>query len=517
MARRKSSKKPLFLIAAFGAGLAALSKSKTASAAETKQKVPTVPATTPPAAGARTHTTTINGHTYKLVQRPDGDIDAYAPAGSSWGNAQELLIARYRTIGPKNIVMGVGQGVPEPVLKAAMTDLKLEPPSTPVSANLPSGQSAATGKVMPTSLQAEMLATMTALGVDATGVVRGPVSAEAVRRATELSSRLDQAGFPEAAAAMRNYAQQAGKMLPQPANPAPAIPGVPAELMAQIQRALELERDPAKLELLRATLAQLPQSPQRDLLLGALDALILQVRAAQAVSQAATAIDERMKTPAASASSGTRILKLVTPNMTGADVADWQRVLIASGYSTVKADGVFGPATDAATTDWQRKRGLPADGDVGPLTRAKIGTPPTAPLAVPSSASPQPDPKPKTATEVAADALATHLLALQVKHGVPGSKGRQDMALVKRFQSAVGGVADGLPGPNTMIALAKNGVGILPAVMYWPKNATKARDLPVYRSALGTVAQAAGARGNATLQAAIQASAARETGLGGLK
>jgi peptidoglycan hydrolase-like protein with peptidoglycan-binding domain len=39
----------------------------------------------------------------------------------------------------------------------------------------------------------------------------------------------------------------------------------------------------------------------------------------------------------------------------------------------VTADGVFGPATEAALKRWQRAHGLVADGVAGPNTRAKMG------------------------------------------------------------------------------------------------------------------------------------------------
>lgn len=535
----KSKMNPLVLLGALGAGLFALVSSKKAAALEpgtpgtttlpggTVVPAPTLPATTPPAPGATVVPFSINGHNWELVPitgQSIATVDVYAPAGS-WGPHGRLRVCRFTQVSPQDrrVLAGVAQDVPKAVLDAALKDLDIVVPTASPAATVttPAGR-----PPMPSSLQQEMVAVMTALGVDAGGVVRGPVTVEGVQRATELSSRLEQAGYPEAAAALRGYAQQASKMLPPPATPAPAVPGVPADLMAQIQKALQLERDPAKLEALRNSLKVLPASPERDLLIGALDALILQIRTAQVITTAATEIDQGMQQPpgtapflppyTSTAQTGSRILKLVSPNMRGDDVKAWQEVLKASGYP-ITADGVFGPATDAATIDWQRKRNLTPDGDVGPATRAKIGTPPTAPVAVPATPVPRPDPVPKTALEVAAEALNTHLTALQKKHGVAGSKGKQDVALVKRFQTAAGGSADGLPGPGTLTAMAKAGQGVLPAVMYWSKTATRAKDLPAYRNGLMTLAAGARSKGNATLAAQLEASAARETGAGGLK
>lgn len=67
-----------------------------------------------------------------------------------------------------------------------------------------------------------------------------------------------------------------------------------------------------------------------------------------------------------------RILHLATPPMKGEDVKELQQALIARGYSLV-ADGAFGAKTDAAVKDFQKKKGLKADGVVGPVTRAALG------------------------------------------------------------------------------------------------------------------------------------------------
>jgi peptidoglycan hydrolase-like protein with peptidoglycan-binding domain len=69
----------------------------------------------------------------------------------------------------------------------------------------------------------------------------------------------------------------------------------------------------------------------------------------------------------------TRLLK---DGVRGEDVKAWQEELRRGGYSQVKADGVFGPVSTAATKAWQAERGLKADGIVGPATRAKAGTQP---------------------------------------------------------------------------------------------------------------------------------------------
>jgi N-acetylmuramoyl-L-alanine amidase len=65
---------------------------------------------------------------------------------------------------------------------------------------------------------------------------------------------------------------------------------------------------------------------------------------------------------------GDRLLLLAAPHLRGDDVADLQSHLERLGFDTGKVDGIFGPATARALTDFQRNCGLPADGICGQET-----------------------------------------------------------------------------------------------------------------------------------------------------
>jgi chitosanase len=67
-----------------------------------------------------------------------------------------------------------------------------------------------------------------------------------------------------------------------------------------------------------------------------------------------------------------RTLLLQTPLMRGDDVRAVQQALVNAGF-TVSVDGIFGPNTAAAVKQFQQRRGLKADGIVGPATRAALG------------------------------------------------------------------------------------------------------------------------------------------------
>lgn len=89
-------------------------------------------------------------------------------------------------------------------------------------------------------------------------------------------------------------------------------------------------------------------------------------------SKASQTLKKAGASGSASSSAGEdRILKR---GMTGEDVKDMQRGLIAAGYScgSCGADGEFGADTEAALKEFQRDHGLEVDGKYGPLSKAAL-------------------------------------------------------------------------------------------------------------------------------------------------
>jgi peptidoglycan hydrolase-like protein with peptidoglycan-binding domain len=70
----------------------------------------------------------------------------------------------------------------------------------------------------------------------------------------------------------------------------------------------------------------------------------------------------------------------------GPQVLSLQRALASAGFNPHGFDGWFGPRTQAAVLDFQRARGLSADGNVGPQTWAELGQRGTGPVPVTSGA-----------------------------------------------------------------------------------------------------------------------------------
>ena len=80
------------------------------------------------------------------------------------------------------------------------------------------------------------------------------------------------------------------------------------------------------------------------------------IRSAQQLESAA---------PASMAPASTMTLKR---GSSGNDVRAWQTFLVSQGYTAVTVDGDFGVQTEDSTKAFQAKRGLKADGIVGPET-----------------------------------------------------------------------------------------------------------------------------------------------------
>src|SRR6478736_1605339 len=107
-------------------------------------------------------------------------------------------------------------------------------------------------------------------------------------------------------------------------------------------------------------------------------------------------------------------------------VAQLQLDLNTVGYPLV-VDNDYGPATEAAVTQFQKDYSLQVDGDAGPQTKGKLN-------------------------EVV-KGLQTSLNALGYKLVVDGFSGPATVGAVKDFQSKNGLTVDGIAGPNTRAAL----------------------------------------------------------------
>jgi peptidoglycan hydrolase-like protein with peptidoglycan-binding domain len=139
--------------------------------------------------------------------------------------------------------------------------------------------------------------------------------------------------------------------------------------------------------------------------------------------------------PAPQPTAGPRVLR---EGMSGTDVKGWQKLV------GVKTDGVFGPATKAATIKFQSAAGLTADGIVGPRTHKAMGDL----LAYLSATQKRP-----TLKRGAKGEQVVHLQRRLRAHGiaiqVDGDFGAKTEAGVKAFQKKRGLAIDGIVGAKT--------------------------------------------------------------------
>jgi N-acetylmuramoyl-L-alanine amidase len=68
-----------------------------------------------------------------------------------------------------------------------------------------------------------------------------------------------------------------------------------------------------------------------------------------------------------------KVFRMTSPPMRGDEVAEIQRALLRAGFNPYDLDGVYGPQTVNAVIQFQRAKGLVADGEVGPVTLHALG------------------------------------------------------------------------------------------------------------------------------------------------
>jgi peptidoglycan hydrolase-like protein with peptidoglycan-binding domain len=184
--------------------------------------------------------------------------------------------------------------------------------------------------------------------------------------------------------------------------------------------------------------------------------------------------------------------RIMKRGSTGADVREWQTVLVRTPGLTLGiagADGVFGATTEAQTKKWQSLHRLVADGIVGPGTVAALrAAPGTVKVAGDPAAarfaldSPLPGLIPDAApplVDVSHDRSLAARLALHLHCSIPGG---EDRGLVESFQRLLGLNPTGAYGPGTARALMR--YGLVPAKpYYWPSQASQ-REKSNYRQAL---------------------------------
>lgn len=148
------------------------------------------------------------------------------------------------------------------------------------------------GPQLPDAMKVLMAQALSALTVDGTGKIVGPVNAQGIQIASAASAQLRAAGFTQAADSLDVFINRAQAVLP-PATPDKQLPlpGLDPALAAQVNTAIQTVRDPAKLRQLIAILKGLPSTPQTQQAITTLTALADQLDAAIAASNAMSQIN----------------------------------------------------------------------------------------------------------------------------------------------------------------------------------------------------------------------------------
>jgi hypothetical protein len=221
-----------------------------------------------------------------------------------------------------------------------------------------------------------------------------------------------------------------------------------------VQKTIQNERDPAKLQELINALKSHPKSPEGDIAIQTLSAMIVQINAANITLEALEKTQEVMEAPT----------------------------------------GAFEPPP----------KPIPVVTAPQPVAVPPPPPPPVARI-----------PAPKSPAQQAAEAMSKHLQGVQSRYGMPGAKGKEDKSIVKKFQSLAGITADGLAGPGTLAKAASLGQGQLPLVFYWPKGSNRT-SVQNYRNALRRLASEADAQGFSDVGNSLRMAANYEQGQSGI-
>lgn len=404
---------------------------------------------------------------------------------------------------------------------------------------------AAPKPVMSTRLQEAFANALRALTVDAEGNITGPVTKEAIRLATQTAGRLDRKGFPDAAKTLREFAKKAAALVPppKPAEEVPMPPQMPPELQKRVNRMLQNERDPEKLQALVDALKPYAKTPEGKKAIQMIKALIVNIEVEEANREALEKADEVIKTPTGAKTlpdldeedtvttwkigANSRVIIIVQPD--GSVTADRlisqlkSQVPDLSNIKKVSGGKVSVIAFNDDDTPFKIGPSFLRDEFKvnGTIVSVRPYSAPEEILAepevvqVPPTPVPQPEPPPKSPVQQAAEAMAAHLKSVQKRYGMPGAKGQEDKSVVIKFQKLAGITADGAAGPGTLGKAATYGVGDLPLVMYWPRGSNLA-SVQTYRDTLRRLADEAEAQGRADIANQLRMVASYESGQAGV-
>ncbi len=168
-------------------------------------------------------------------------------------------------------------------------------------------------------------------------------------------------------------------------------------------------------------------------------------------------------TPGTSSTAGTPSTKTLRLGDRGNDVQSLQSRLIALGYLSGKADGIFGAATQKAVVDFQKKSSLTSDGKAGTVTqnllysngaKAADGTTATATPSATSGTAADYTTLKRGMTSNAVKTLQQSLKDLgYMTANATGFYGSQTQIAVEGFQRAHNLTADGVAGSATQMML----------------------------------------------------------------